>query len=99
MCGNREDCGRVLLAGVGWYEARPYGGYEGAVGTWSGGTLSKRHLSPISTSGRGGMLLGGGVAGAKPPHKGGPNRPDRTSAVVSGQWSVVSGQWLEDECD
>ena len=35
----------------------------------------------------------GGVAGAKPPHKGGPNRPDRTTAVVSGQWSVVSGQW------
>ena len=29
----------------------------------------------------------GGVAGAEPPHKGGPNRPDRTTAVVSGQWS------------
>ena len=25
----------------------------------------------------------GGVAGAEPPHKGGPNRPDRTTAVVS----------------
>ena len=36
----------------------------------------------------------GGVAGAEPPHKGGPNRPDRTTAVISGQWSVVSGQWL-----
>ena len=36
----------------------------------------------------------GGVAGAEPPHKGGPNRPDRTTAVVSSQWSVVSGQWL-----
>jgi len=23
------------------------------------------------------MLLAGGVAGAEPPHKGGPNRPDR----------------------
>ena len=33
----------------------------------------------------------GGVAGAEPPHKGGPNRPDRTTAVVSGQWLVVSG--------
>ena len=31
----------------------------------------------------------GGVAGAEPPHKGGPNRPDRTEL----QWSVVSGQW------
>jgi len=26
----------------------------------------------------------GGVAGAGPPHKGGPNRPDRPTAVVSG---------------
>ena len=33
----------------------------------------------------------GGVAGAEPPHKGGPNRPDRTTAVVSGQWLVVRG--------
>ena len=31
----------------------------------------------------------GGVAGAEPPHKGGPNRPDRPTAVVSGQWLVV----------
>ena len=31
----------------------------------------------------------GGVAGAEPPHKGGPNRPDRPEL----QWSVVSGQW------
>ena len=30
-------------------------------------------------------VFGGGVAGAEPPHKGGPNRPDRTTAVVSGQ--------------
>ncbi len=29
----------------------------------------------------------GGVAGAEPPHKGGPNRPDRPTAVVSSQWS------------
>ena len=33
----------------------------------------------------------GGVAGAEPPHKGGPNRPDRPEK----QWSVVSGQWSE----
>ena len=36
---------------------------------------------------------GGGVAGAEPPHKGGPTRPDRLNC--SGQWSVVSGQWSE----
>ena len=33
----------------------------------------------------------GGVAGAEPPHKGGPNRPDRPEQ----QWSVVSGQWSD----
>ena len=33
----------------------------------------------------------GGVAGAEPPHKGGPNRPDRPEL----QWSVDSGQWSE----
>ena len=32
----------------------------------------------------------GGVAGAEPPHKGGPNRPDRPEL----QWSVVSGRVL-----
>ena len=32
----------------------------------------------------------GGVAGAEPPHKEGPNRPDRPEL----QWSVVSGKWL-----
>ena len=37
------------------------------------------------------MLLAGGVAGAPPPHKGGPNRPDRPEM----QWSVVSGQLSE----
>ena len=40
------------------------------------------------------MVLDGGVAGAEPLHKGGPKaRPPRT-AVVSDQWSVVSGQRL-----
>ncbi|MCY3899331.1 MAG: hypothetical protein OXF86_12195, partial [Caldilineaceae bacterium] len=33
----------------------------------------------------------GGVAGAEPPHKGGPTRPDRREL----QWSVVSGQWSD----
>ena len=60
---------------------------SGTGGTWSGWTPSIGHLSPISTPGRRGMLLGGGVAGAEPPHKGGPNRPDRPEM----QWSVVSG--------
>jgi len=34
----------------------------------------------------------GGVAGGVPPHKGGPERPDRPKC--SGQWPVVGGQEL-----
>jgi len=33
-----------------------------------------------------GANMAGGVAGAEPPHKGGPNRPDRPEL----QWSVFS---------
>ena len=40
---------------------------------WIAGAWAARHV------------VGGGVAGAEPPHKGGPTRPDRTTAVVSGQ--------------
>ena len=53
----------------------------GGIGTWwNDGTRWIRHV------------VGGGVAGAEPPHKGGPNRPDRPKV----QWSVVSGQWSEE---
>ena len=62
----------------------PLRGFDRDGGTWVGETLSTGHLLRISTPGRRGMLLAGGVAGAEPPHKGGPNRPDRTTAVVSG---------------
>ena len=65
------------------------GGSDGTGGTWSGRAFSIRHLSPMSTPGRVGSR--GGVAGAEPPHKGGPNRPDRPKL----QWLVVSGQWSE----
>jgi len=67
-------------------------GSDGTGGTWSGWTRSNRHLLRISTPGRLGMAwFRGGVAGAEPPHKGGPNRPDRPKL----QWSVISGQWSE----
>ena len=53
-------------------------GFDGTGGTWSGWTPSIRHLLRISTPGRVGSR--GGVAGAEPPHKGGPTRPDRPKA-------------------
>ena len=74
---------------------------SGTGGTWSGETLSTGHPLRISAPGRRGMLLGGGVAGAEPPHKGGPNRPDRPEkqlSVVSDQWSVY-GQCIGDVCE
>ena len=57
-----------------------------------GGVKPGRRERPTSNSPhtRYGADKGGGVAGAEPPHKGGPTRPDRTTAVVSGQWLVVS---------
>ena len=79
--------GRQLGRVRGQAQGRYLRGFDGTGGTWSGQTPSIRHLSPISTPGRRGMLLAGGVAGAEPPHKGGPNRPDRPEM----QWSVVSG--------
>ena len=60
------------------------GGFDGTGGTWSGRAPSKRHLPPMSTPGR--LGIRGGVAGAEPPHKGGPNRPDRPEQ----QFLVVS---------
>ena len=73
MKRSEERVRQLCLKGTG----------SGTVGTWVGGILSVGHLSNIDTrSAR--HVVGGGVAGAEPPHKGGPNRPDRTTAVVSG---------------
>ena len=69
-------------------------GFDGTGGTWSGWTHSIRHPSPMSKPGRVGIR--GGDAGAEPPHKGGPNRPDRPNC--SGQWLVVSCQRLRMVC-
>ena len=82
----------VARKGEGRHKACPYrglsGGMEWVARKGGGQAPSIRHLSPISTPGRVGIR--GGVAGAEPPHKGGPNRPDRTTAVVSGQWSETA---------
>ena len=69
--GGDRQLGRVR----GQARGRHPGRSGGTGGTWSGWTPSIRHPSPISTPGRVGIR--GGVAGAPPPHKGGPNRPDR----------------------
>ena len=72
-------------------------GFDGTGATRFGETLSNRHMSPMSTPGRRGMAwFRGGVAGAPPPHKGGPTRPDRPNC--SGQWLVVSCQRLRLVC-
>ena len=84
--GGVRQLGRVRGQAQGRHLRRS----EGTGWTWSGQTLSAGHLFEY------GHLVGeaccrrGGVAGAEPPHKGGPNRPDRPEL----QWSVVSGQWL-----
>ena len=74
--GNRE----------GKHEGCPYGELMGLAGRGLGGHVRLgtcyRYRHPVDEG-----WFRGGVAGAEPPHKGGPNRPDRTTAVVSGQWS------------
>ena len=74
----------VWTVGVGRRKAWPYGDLKGLEGLgWVnlvrlGTCYECRHEVGE------GCCRRGGVAGAEPPHKGGPNRPDRTTAVVSG---------------
>ncbi len=84
--GMRGGGGRYCGPAFRGAQGRHVRGSDGTGGTWSGWTFSIGHPSPMSTPGRVGSR--GGVAGAEPPHKGGPNRPDRPEL----QWSVVSGQ-------
>ena len=46
-----------------------------------GETWSQRVVKVILAHTRCGGCFRGGVAGAEPPHKGGPNRPDRPNAT------------------
>ncbi len=86
--GFQNRVHRRFWGGKGQAKGRHLRGIHRTGGTWFGETLSTGRLLRISTPGRRGMLLVGGVAGAEPPHKGGPNRPDRPEL----QLSVVSGQ-------
>ena len=52
--------------------------WERGLGTWW-----KRHLLGTRRMVGEACCRRGGVAGAEPPHKGGPNRPDRPKAAVS----------------
>ena len=75
----------------GRHKAGTCGGLMGLAGRGMAGylQLGTRHQCrhPVDEA----CCRRGGVAGAEPPHKGGPNRPDRPKL----QWSVVSGQWSE----
>ena len=87
----------VARKGEGRHKACPYGWFEvgkgGVAREWGGGW----GRSMVAAGGQGRITrtlaaaggFRGGVAGAEPPHKGGPNRPDRPEL----QWLVVSGQW------
>ena len=50
-------------------------------GVGGGETWSQRVVKAILAHTRCGGCFRGGVAGAEPPHKGGPNRPDRPNAT------------------
>ena len=77
----------------GWRARAPTGvplrGYCGneAPGGGEARVAAGRQFRIAHTLAAAGGFRTGGVAGAEPPHKGGPNRPDRTEL----QWSVVSG--------
>jgi len=60
-------------------------GFDGTGGAWVGGVLSVGHVSNIGTRSGEACCRRGGVAGAEPPHKGGPNRPDRPKARREGR--------------
>ena len=61
LTGRSVDWG-----GPGQAQDLSAGGLDGTGGTWSGQAHSNRHLSPMSTPGRIGMLLGGALRGRSP---------------------------------
>ena len=78
------------VGGEGGGRACACGDLVGLGGVWVGGVRSVGHLANIGTRSVRDIVGGGGVAGAEPPHKGGPNRPDRTE----GQFLVLSFEFL-----
>ncbi len=102
ICGTAVGGARWSVAGGQWPVVS--GRWSGTVGTqWAEPATSwnRAHIVAfISRSlahklgGAGAVAaLQGGVAGGVPPHKGGPERPDRPTAVASCQWPVVSRRW------
>ena len=85
-CCRERAPTRGALTGVGWLARECWDG-SGAGGRarWNRHLVATRRMVDEACCRR------GGVAGAEPPHKGGPNRPDRPEL----QWSVVSGRWSE----
>ena len=96
LAGNRCQRRRNSFTGS-WREAGQAGGRGESAAVLSAG--DRRDVVWLDTFDWGpstnfdhqvgeGCFGRGGVAGAEPPHKGGPNRPDRPEL----QWLVVSGQ-------
>ena len=88
--GSGGYCGPALSGAQGRHKAGAYGELMGLAGRGLAGhfRIGTRHQYRHQVDKA--CCRRGGVAGAEPPHKGGPNRPDRTTAVVSGQWSVAT---------
>ena len=96
---HSQTCNRASSWAGGGCDRRGVVSTVGLARWWGGGSTvgearvaAGRQFRISHTLAEAGGFRRGGVAGAEPPHKGGPNRPDRKTAVVSGQWLVVS--WL-----
>ena len=93
LANHRLSCAS-FGAGKGRHKACPYRELTGlkersvTSPSWAGTCYEWRHQVGEACCRR------GGVAGAEPPHKGGPNRPDRPDL----QWFVVSGQRRRVSC-
>ncbi len=91
LTGRSVDWG-----GQGWHKTGPRGEVMGLAGRGLAKHLLFGTVTNVDTRFGEACCRRGGVAGAEPPHKGGPNRPDRPELqflVLSFQFLVVRGQF------
>ncbi len=82
VLGGWEGAGVVRRKGR--HKACPYGDLVGLVGVVWRNSFDWVHVTNVDTRFGEACCRRGGVAGAEPPHKGGPNRPDRPELQGSG---------------